>query len=116
MPQESDKKLLILYIYDVLKNESDEDNPLKQKDIIDKVKSASGITCNRKTIKANIDALNTYFDNIKSDLQIIRTPKGKTKDKSGFYLIFKWQSIRTFDVAIFSGCYLFKQRSFRTGC
>jgi hypothetical protein len=36
MPQESDKKLLILYIYDVLKNESDEDNPLKQKDIIDK--------------------------------------------------------------------------------
>lgn len=86
MPQESDKKLLILYIYDVLKNESDEDNPLKQKDIIDKVKSASGITCNRKTIKANIDALNTYFDNIKSDLQIIRTPKGKTKDKSGFYL------------------------------
>lgn len=61
MPQEGDKKLLILYIYDVLKNESDERNPLKQEKIIEKIgKLAPRLSCNRKTIKANIYALNTY--------------------------------------------------------
>ncbi len=66
MASDSAKKLLILYILQILRNYSDENHPLKQQDIIDKIESQYGMICERKSVGANIELLIDFgFDIIK---------------------------------------------------
>ncbi|MEG2688358.1 MAG: hypothetical protein RSA24_04235, partial [Clostridia bacterium] len=80
MPSSSNKKLLILYILEVLKKHSDESHPLLQKQIVKLVEDMSGIVCERKTIASNIDALNDFFFSLNTDLCINKV------GRKGWYL------------------------------
>ncbi len=60
MANESNKKLIILYLIDVLKEYSDENHPLSQMEILKKFESNYGLYLDRKTIGANIDALEIF--------------------------------------------------------
>ncbi len=64
------KKLLILYILDILKDFSDENHLLSQNDIMKKLYSIYGVECDRKSIGANIDSL------IDFGYGIVKTRKG----------------------------------------
>jgi len=58
MPLDSNKKLYIIYILKVLREYSDEDHPLRQVDIINKIKSNYNVeNIDRKTIARTIDSL-----------------------------------------------------------
>lgn len=57
MARESNKKLLILYVWDILKEFSDENHLLTQNDIAIKIYQIYGMECERKAVGANIDAL-----------------------------------------------------------
>lgn len=58
MPSDSNKKLYIIYILKILKEESDENHPLKQADIITRIKSRFQVdNIDRKTISRTIDSL-----------------------------------------------------------
>lgn len=50
-------KLLILRILEILKNESDEDHHLTQQDILRSLNVGYGITCDRRSVRSNIEAL-----------------------------------------------------------
>lgn len=50
----SRKKLLIYYIYEILKDCSDENHPMTQQAIIDKIKFRYDVDCERKAIKNNL--------------------------------------------------------------
>lgn len=60
MPSTSNKKLLILYVLEVLREYSDEEHPLKQEEIAQKIFSSHGMECERKAIAANIGYLEDY--------------------------------------------------------
>ena len=51
------KKTLIIRIYQILEDYSDENHPLKQQDIIDKLESIYGIECERKAVGRNLSYL-----------------------------------------------------------
>lgn len=57
MPLESNKKLYIMYILKTLKEYSDENNPLRQVDIISKIKNNFDVILDRKTVSRTIDSL-----------------------------------------------------------
>ena len=58
MALESNKKLYIMYLLKVLREESDENHPLKQAEIISKIKSKFNVdNIDRKTISRTIDSL-----------------------------------------------------------
>lgn len=57
MSDEKPKKLLILYILDILKRYSDDEHGLNHKDILDLLKTEYGMTADRKSIRNNIDML-----------------------------------------------------------
>lgn len=58
MPIDSNKKLYIMYILKVLREESDENHPLKQAEIISKIKARYNVdNIDRKTISRTIDSL-----------------------------------------------------------
>lgn len=57
MPLDSNKKLYIMYILKVLREESDENHPLKQAEIISKIKSRYAVEIDRKTISRTIESL-----------------------------------------------------------
>ncbi len=75
MPSETNKKLTILYILEILKEYSDEDHPLTQVEIIEKLNNIYSMPCERKTISRNIDYL------IDFGYEIIK------KGNSGCYLL-----------------------------
>lgn len=60
MASPSNKKLLILYVLQVLKEYSDENHPLMQEEISRKIYSIYGMTSERKAIGANIQSLIDY--------------------------------------------------------
>lgn len=86
MPTPSDKKLLILYILDILRNETDEKHPLMHTQIKEKVEAASGISCDRKTVAANIDALNAYYYPKYNEDCIVTAPISPNGKRKGWYL------------------------------
>lgn len=51
------KKMLMLMILDILKKYSDEDHHLTQQEIIRLLKSEYGMPCDRRSVKANVEAL-----------------------------------------------------------
>ena len=57
MPQENTKKLSILYLLKVLKEETNETHPLTQQELAEKIEKLSGIVCERKSIASNISNL-----------------------------------------------------------
>lgn len=52
-----DKKLLIIYILEILKKETDEEHHLTQTEIMRKLDSKYGQECDRRSVKSNIEAL-----------------------------------------------------------
>ena len=66
MAIDTNKKLLIIYIYEILKEYSDENHLLTQKDIINLIKQIYNMDCERKSVGNNIDFLiDLGFDIIK---------------------------------------------------
>ena len=59
MGKEAFSKIKLLKIWEILKQDSDENNPLTTNQIIDKL-AASGIVCDRRTLYQDIAALNSY--------------------------------------------------------
>lgn len=57
MAQENAKKVILIYILDILREYSDSLHPLTQSDIIKKIESKFGMTSERKAISRNIDNL-----------------------------------------------------------
>ena len=57
MAMDTNKKLSILYVLEILKEYTDENHYLTQNEILKKIYSIYGMTCERKSIGANIDAL-----------------------------------------------------------
>lgn len=74
MASDTNKKLLIFYVYNILKEYTDENHPLMQKEIANLIYQHYGMECDRKTIAANIE----YLQNLEYDIQ-------KVSNK-GFYL------------------------------
>lgn len=60
MASDTNKKLLILYIWEVLKEFSDENHYLTQNDILEKIRQIYGMECERKSIGANIEELENF--------------------------------------------------------
>ena len=68
MPAASNKKLSIMYTLQVLRDYSDENHLLSQNDIVIKINNIYGMTCERKSIAANIDSLIDFgYDIIKTN-------------------------------------------------
>ena len=66
MAVDTNKKLLIIYIYEILKEHSDENHLLTQQDIIKLIKQIYDMDCERKSVGNNIDFLiDLGFDIIK---------------------------------------------------
>lgn len=66
MAIDTNKKLLIIYIYEILKEYSDENHLLTQQDIIKLIKQIYDMDCERKSVGNNIDFLiDLGFDIIK---------------------------------------------------
>ena len=75
MPQENTKKLSILYLLKVLREETDENHPLTQQELAQRIENISGIVCERKSIASNTSNL------IDSGVEI-----QKADGKKGYYL------------------------------
>ncbi|ORU00168.1 hypothetical protein D081_1262 [Anaerovibrio sp. JC8] len=56
------KRLINLYILDILQKYTDRNTQLRQCDIIEKLQSEYGIICDRRTVGRVLDDLNDYFD------------------------------------------------------
>ena len=59
--QQSNKKLTILAILEILKEHSDEAHPITQGDIVKKLKSVYGVDCERKSVAMSIESLKDGF-------------------------------------------------------
>ncbi len=57
MAERNNKKLLMAYVYMVLKEFSDEQHPMKQQDIIDRIQTLYDMPCERKAVAANLQCL-----------------------------------------------------------
>lgn len=67
MPQENCQKIKLLKIMEILRQETDEDHPLKTGEICDRL-VAMGITCDRRTLHRDMKLLNDYGYEIMSPL------------------------------------------------
>ena len=59
MPRSPEQKIRLLVLYDILRKESDENNPLSTNELIEKL-NEYGITATRQTIYADIEMLNAF--------------------------------------------------------
>ena len=57
MPAESGKKIIILYILQILRRYTDADHTMTQQQIADRLRSDYGLEVNRATIRRNISDL-----------------------------------------------------------
>ena len=57
MLPESGKKIIILYILQILRKYTDANHPMTQQDIADRLRSEYGITVNRSTVRRNLEDL-----------------------------------------------------------
>ena len=63
MPQETGKKIIILYILQILRKYTDADHTMTQQQIAEKLRSEYGLEVNRSTVKRNIsDLLEAGYD------------------------------------------------------
>lgn len=68
MPQNSEQKIKLLILYELLKENTDEDNPMTTQEIVSALKDR-GITVSRKTLYNDIDILNEYGFDVVCDRQ-----------------------------------------------
>ena len=66
MSKSDNQKLKILYIRDYLEKNSHEDHPVRAQELIDMLRRNHDISCERKTIYSDIDALKAYGMDIES--------------------------------------------------
>lgn len=67
MKKNSNQKLRLLYIIEILTKKSDEEHPLTASEIISLLQEDYGITCERKTVYDCVESLNEYgYDIVKS--------------------------------------------------
>ena len=59
MSRSSEQKIRLLVLYDILRKESDENNPLSTNELIEKL-SQYGITATRQTVYDDIEMLNAF--------------------------------------------------------
>ena len=59
MPRSSEQKIRLLVLYDILRKESDENNPLSTNELIEKL-SLYGIAATRQTVYDDIEMLNAF--------------------------------------------------------
>lgn len=59
MPRSTEQKIRLLVLYDILRKETDEDNPLSTNELIVKL-NEYGVTATRQTIYDDIDMLNAF--------------------------------------------------------
>ena len=63
MPLESGKKIIILYILNILKKYTDMNHTMTQQEIADKLMSDYGMAVNRATVKRNVsDLIDADYD------------------------------------------------------
>ena len=63
MPADSGKKVIILYILQILQRYTDADHPMTQQQIMEKLRSDYGLEVNRATVKRNLgDLLDAGYD------------------------------------------------------
>ena len=63
MMPESGKKVIILYILQILRNYTDQNHTMTQQQIADKLKSDYGLDVNRSTVKRNVtDLIDAGYD------------------------------------------------------
>ena len=74
MYSEQPKKLLIMYILDILKNHTDSEHTLTQKQIIDLLQKDYNMKVDRKTVKRNLFSLKDFGYEIYND-EVTRTSK-----------------------------------------
>lgn len=67
MYAQGSKKMLILYVLEVLKNYSDENHRLTQQEIINFIERDYGMECERKAVSRNITALQEFEIDIEND-------------------------------------------------
>lgn len=59
MPRNSEQKIRLLVLYDILRKETDEEHPFSTKELLDKL-SARGIQATRQTVYDDIEMLNAF--------------------------------------------------------
>jgi predicted DNA-binding transcriptional regulator YafY len=79
MPQESGKKVIILYILQILKDHTDADHTMTQQQIADRLLSEYGMEVNRATVKRNISDLIDAGD----DIQYTEVNRSHINKKTG---------------------------------
>ena len=79
MPAENGKKIIILYILNILRKYTDEDHPMTQQQIIEKLRSEYDVEVNRATVKRNIsDLIDAGYD-----IQYTEVARSHTSKKTG---------------------------------
>ena len=79
MPGETGKKIIVLYILQILQRYTDADHPMTQQQIAEKLRSEFGIEVNRSTIKRNIEDL----IDAKYDIQYTEVTRTLTTRRTG---------------------------------
>ncbi len=105
MPKKDNQKPRILYIMDYLEKNSHEKNPVKASELISMLNSRHNITCDRKTIYSDIEALQEF------GLDIVSVP-GKN---GGYYFAsprnFQLPELKLLIDAVLSSRYLTEKKS-----
>ena len=100
----ADEKMKILWLRELLLEETDRDHPLNAAQITEKLESRYGCTCNRKTIYADVERLRTYGMRIEQN-------KGQN---SGYYVKhrnFELPELKLLVDAVQSSKFITKERS-----
>ena len=86
MYQESGKKIIILYILNILRKYTDANHPMTQQQIVEKLLSDYGMEVNRSTVKRNIeDLIDAEYDIGYTEIKRSHTDK-KTGQKEENYI------------------------------
>ena len=82
------KKMLIMNIYNILKEHSDAEHPITQRRIIDLLRSEYDMEVDRKAVKRNLDYLYDSGMNIKYDTKERIKKSGEAEEIStGWYIL-----------------------------
>lgn len=77
MKKETGKKLLIIYILQILRRESDSAHPLSQQRILELLEERYGMTVDRKSVRRNLLCLREAGFPVKESGEVRRTIRGK---------------------------------------
>lgn len=82
MPGDSGKKIIILYILQILQRYTDADHPMTQQQIMEKLRSEYGVTVNRATVRRNLsDLIDAGYDIQYTEVVRTRRSPGAGEDE-----------------------------------